>query len=105
MLCDPDFCRFMEKFGDLALSLSGADVKRLFRLWWFTVEFGLIHHDGALKAFGAGIMSSPSETQHAASGAADTEPFDLLTIFRTDYRIDTIELSSQIFGLAFVTSC
>lgn len=91
MLCHPDFCRFMEQFGELALSLPKDDVRRLFRLWWFTVEFGLIHEDGQLKAFGAGIMSSPSELSHAANGNAEVLPFDLLTIFRTDYRIDIVQ--------------
>lgn len=91
MLCDPDFCRFMERFGELALSLPAGDVKRLFRLWWFTVEFGMIREDGRLKAFGAGIMSSPAEAEHAASGKAEVLPFDPTTIFRTDYRIDILQ--------------
>lgn len=91
MLCNAGFCRFMERFGKLALSVEDAHVKRLFRLWWFTVEFGLIREDGGIKAFGAGIMSSPSEAAHAASGKAETLPFDLLTIFRTDYRIDIVQ--------------
>ena len=91
MLTHPDFCRFMERFGDLALSLPKPTIKRLYRLWWFTVEFGMIRENGQLKAFGAGIMSSPSEAQHAASNKAEMLPFDLLTIFRTDYRIDILQ--------------
>ncbi|MEO0943581.1 MAG: phenylalanine 4-monooxygenase [Pseudomonadota bacterium] len=91
MLTHPDFCRFMERFGDLALSLPEPMLKRLFRLWWFTVEFGMIQEDGQMKAFGAGIMSSPSEAAHARDGVADILPFDLLTIFRTDYRIDIVQ--------------
>ncbi|MEO1536585.1 MAG: phenylalanine 4-monooxygenase [Pseudomonadota bacterium] len=91
MLCHPDFCLFMERFGALALSLPEDDVKYLFRFWWFIVEFGMIREDGAAKAFGAGIMSSPSEAQHACSGTAEVLPFDLLTIFRTDYRIDIVQ--------------
>lgn len=91
MLTHPDFCRFMERFGALALGLPKHMLKRLFRLWWFTVEFGMIAEDGQMKAFGAGIMSSPSEAAHARDGGADTQPFDLLTIFRTDYRIDILQ--------------
>ncbi len=91
MLTNPDFCRFMERFGGLALSLPKQDIKRFYRLWWFTVEFGMILEDGQTKAFGAGIMSSPSEAAHAASGAADVLPFDVLTIFRTPYRIDILQ--------------
>ncbi len=91
MLTDDNFCNFMERFGELALSLPKADIKRLYRLWWFTVEFGMIREDARLKAFGAGIMSSPSEAAHAAMGRAEFLPFDLLTIFRTPYRIDILQ--------------
>ena len=91
MLTDPDFCAFMERFGEFALTLPKPEIKRLFRLWWFTVEFGMIREGGELKAFGAGIMSSPAEAEHAASGMAEVLPFDLATIFRTDYRIDILQ--------------
>ena len=91
MLTHPDFCRFMEQFGKLALTLPDTMIKRLFRLWWFTVEFGMITEDGRMKAFGAGIMSSPSEAAHARDAKADIQPFDPLTIFRTDYRIDILQ--------------
>lgn len=91
MLCHPEFCHFMERFGDLALTLPADDVRHLFRLWWFIVEFGLIREDGALKAYGAGIISSPSEAKYAAAGKAEVLPFDLMTIFRTDYRIDILQ--------------
>lgn len=91
MLCHAAFCRFMERFGDLALALPEDDIKHLFRLWWFIVEFGLIQEDGRMKAFGAGIISSPSEAEYAAAGKAEVLPFDLLTIFRTDYRIDILQ--------------
>ena len=55
------------------------------------MEFGLIKEDGQTKAFGAGIMSSPSEAQHAASGEAEVLPFDHTTILRTPYRIDIVQ--------------
>lgn len=91
MLTDDAFCQFMERFGSLALSLPKEDLPYLFRLFWFTVEFGMIHEDGGLKAFGAGIMSSPAEAAHAASGEAEMQPLDLLTLFRTPYRIDIVQ--------------
>ena len=91
MLTDADFCRFLERFGALALSVPKSQIKRLFRLFWFTVEFGLIREHGELRAFGAGIMSSPAEAKHATKPDAKVIPFNLLTMFRTDYRIDILQ--------------
>lgn len=91
MLTNPDFCSFLERFGTLALTLGEAWSEKLFRLFWFTVEFGLIREEGALKAFGAGIISSPGELDWAMSGKAHVLPFDMLTVLRTPYRIDIVQ--------------
>ncbi|MEO0991349.1 MAG: phenylalanine 4-monooxygenase [Pseudomonadota bacterium] len=91
MLTEEPFCQFMERFGHLALSLGEARLERLFRLFWFTVEFGLIREDGALRIFGAGICSSPSEARHALSSKAEVLPFDVLTTLRTPVRIDIVQ--------------
>ena len=91
MLTDPHVCDFFERFGTLALAVDKRHIKRLFRLFWFSVEFGLIREDGQLKAFGAGIMSSPAEAEHAANGHAAILPFDPLTVLRTPYRIDILQ--------------
>ena len=91
MLTNEPFCQFMERFGALALSLPKEHLKHLFRLFWFTVEFGMIRESDALKAFGAGIMSSPSEAEYATSGEAEMVDFDLMTVLRTPYRIDIVQ--------------
>ncbi len=91
MLTNDAFCRFMERFGALSLELGPEVQERLFRLFWFTVEFGLIREGERLKAFGAGIMSSPAEARHAMGPEAVAEPFDLLTVLRTPYRIDIVQ--------------
>lgn len=91
MLTDEAFCQFMERFGRLALSLDEDLLPHLFRLFWFTVEFGLIREDGQKKVFGAGIISSPSELSHVLSGQAEVVPFDLETVLRTNYRIDIVQ--------------
>lgn len=91
MLTNEAFCQFMERFGALALELGEEWSERLFRLFWFTVEFGVIRENGALKAFGAGIISSPSELAHVISGEAEIVPFDLLTVLRTPYRINIVQ--------------
>ena len=91
MLTDPDFCAFLEGFGRIAQSIPRKDGARLFRLFWFTVEFGLMAIPQGLRAFGAGICSSPSETENARSGKVERLAFDPLTVLRTPYRIDIVQ--------------
>lgn len=91
LLTDPDYVAFIEHFGKLAVGLGKAYSWRLFRLFWFTIEFGMMRTADGLRAYGAGIVSSPAEAAHATSGAAEMLPFDLLTVLRTPYRIDILQ--------------
>lgn len=91
MLTNPAFCDFLERFGTLSLTLPADQVERLFRLFWFTVEFGLIREGAERKVFGAGIISSPSELAHVTSATPEVQPFDLMTVLRTPYRIDIVQ--------------
>ena len=91
MLTDPDFAAFIERFGRKAAALGKAYSWRLFRLFWFTVEFGMIRTEGGLRGYGAGIASSPAEAAHATGGKAEMLDFDLMTVFRTPYRIDIVQ--------------
>ncbi|RVT85554.1 phenylalanine 4-monooxygenase [Rhodobacteraceae bacterium CCMM004] len=90
-LTDPAYCDFVERFGKTALALGKGYSWRMFRLFWFTVEFGMMRSEGGLRAFGAGIVSSPSELAHAVSGRAEMLDFDLMEVFRTPYRIDIVQ--------------
>lgn len=90
LLADPVFADYMQAYGAGGLrSLEFGALKRLSRLYWYTVEFGLIRHDGALKLYGAGIVSSHGESIFALD---DPSPhrigFDLARVMRTPYRID-----------------
>lgn len=91
LLTNSAYCDFIEGCGKLALSLGKPYYWPMFRLFWFTIEFGMIRTDDGLRAYGAGIASSPSEAHHAMSGEAEMLDFDLLTIFRTPYRIDIVQ--------------
>lgn len=91
LLTNRPYADFIEGFGRLAASLGKPYSWRLFRLFWFTVEFGMIRTPDGLRGYGAGIASSPSEAAHATSGRAHYADFDLLTIFRTPYRIDILQ--------------
>jgi phenylalanine-4-hydroxylase len=84
-----EYANFMEEFGKLALSVSGKDRSRLFRLFWFTIEFGLLKTTDGIRAYGGGILSSIQETVYSLeSPVAVKKPFDALNVLRTPYRID-----------------
>lgn len=93
LLTQPDFARFLEAYGRLGETAArrGA-LKPLARLYWHMVEFGLIREDGAIRAYGAGILSSSTETLHATEGSAPRRlRFDVRRVLRSDYFIDDLQ--------------
>lgn len=90
MLADPVFADYMVAYGKGGLrSLGFGALHKLARLYWYTVEFGLIEEAGALRIYGAGIVSSYGESVFALDDPSPNRiGFDLLRIMRTDYRID-----------------
>lgn len=89
LLTFPEYANFMEEFGKIALSVSGKDRRRLFRLFWFTIEFGLLKTKDGIRAYGGGMLSSIHETVYSVeSPVAIREEFDALKALRTPYRID-----------------
>lgn len=84
-----EYANFMEEFGKLALSISPKDRRRIFRIFWFTVEFGLLKTPKGIKAYGGGMLSSIHETVYSVeSPLPQRVDFDPLTALRTPYRID-----------------
>lgn len=90
MLADPVFADYMQAYGKGGLrSLSFGALHKLARLYWYTVEFGLVRENGALRIYGAGIVSSYGESIFALDDPSPNRiSFDLERIMRTDYRID-----------------
>ncbi|WP_321491140.1 phenylalanine 4-monooxygenase [uncultured Hyphomonas sp.] len=93
LLADPVFADFMEAYGkggQRAMRLG--QLHNLARLYWYTVEFGLIREDDGLRIYGAGILSSPQETVFALE---DDSPnrigFDVQRLMRTKYIIDDFQ--------------
>lgn len=99
------FADFLQTYGKAAMLCDDeTHVKRLGRLFWFTVEFGLIREDGKIKVYGSGLVSSHAESEYALKGewevkgreAADCtardvpvyRPFDLDRVCETDFEID-----------------
>jgi len=93
MLTNPYFAAFTHNYGKLGLNANEDDRVFLARLYWFTVEFGLIQKPGKpLRIYGGGILSSIGETEYAFHSAkALRKPFDLLDVLRTPYRIDIMQ--------------
>jgi phenylalanine-4-hydroxylase len=93
LLFDPVFADHMQEYGKGALKAHRLGACELLsRLYWYTIEFGLIRQHGALRAYGAGILSSPGELQHAVqSGDPQRVPLDVERVMRTRYRIDSFQ--------------
>lgn len=88
LLTCQQYANFLEAYGKLALAQSKQVRRYLFRLFWFTIEFGLIETDDGLRIYGGGILSSHDETQSALTGDVIHRPFRVMDALRTPYRID-----------------
>ncbi|HTV80086.1 MAG TPA: phenylalanine 4-monooxygenase [Steroidobacteraceae bacterium] len=93
LLADPVYASYMQAYGEAGSRLhAGSALTELARLYWYTVEFGLIRDGDRLRIFGAGIVSSNGESEYALDSP---EPlrigFDLKRTMLTDYRIDSFQ--------------
>lgn len=93
LLFDPVFADYMQAYGRGGLKASRLhSCEYLARLYWYTVEFGLIATPVGLRAYGAGILSSAGELRHSVTSPDPQRlGFDLLRIMRTRYRIDNYQ--------------
>lgn len=93
VLMNPVFADYLQAYGRgglKALRLGALDY--LARLYWYTVEFGLIREGGDLRIYGSGIVSSKTETIYSLeSDTPNRLAFDLKRIMQTDYRIDDVQ--------------
>ncbi len=95
MLMNPVMADFMQAYGEGGKRAERLGVlDRLARLYWYTVEFGLVEEAGAVRVYGAGILSSFSETTFALESPSPNRiGFDLRRVMRTLYRIDEFQES------------
>jgi phenylalanine-4-hydroxylase len=93
MLADPVFADYMVAYGQGGLrSLGFGALDHLARLYWYTVEFGLIQQPDGLRIYGAGIVSSYAESIFALDDPSPNRiAFDLLRVMRSHYRIDDFQ--------------
>lgn len=80
-----DFADFSQFIGQGAVAATDERLMQLGRLYWFTVEFGLVEEGSGIKAFGAGLLSSYSELEHAFGEQVERRQFDLNEVIETAY--------------------
>ena len=93
MLADPVFADYLEAYGRGGQRAMQHDaLKYLGRLYWYTVEFGLIQEPEGLRIYGSGIVSSYAESRFALDDPSPNRiGFDIARVMRTEYRIDDFQ--------------
>ncbi len=93
LLFNPVFADHMQAYGAGGLKAHGLNAcEQLSRLYWYTIEFGLIQQTDGLRAYGAGILSSSGELQHAVhSPEPQRLPLEPVRTMRTRYKIDSYQ--------------
>ena len=95
LLLNPVFANYMQAYGAGGVKAHGLGAEALVhltRLYWYTVEFGLIRENDDLRIYGSGIVSSKGESIHCLESPAPNRiGFDMRRIMRTRYRIDTYQ--------------
>lgn len=107
LLTDPAFAGFSRAIGEAGTRAAKEDYAWLIRLYWFTIEFGLLREAGGLKALGSGLASSVTELPWSLSAGPEHRPFEVIDILRTPYRIDihqpvyfVLDATSDLFAAA-----
>lgn len=108
LLFNPVFADYVQRYGQGGLKAHGLGAcEMLSRLYWYTIEFGLIRERCGLRAYGAGILSSSGELPYAVQSPEPQRlPLQLERTMRTRYKIDTyqqtyfvIDSFEQLFDL------
>lgn len=85
MFTNANFADYSQFIGHGARVANDKQLEELGRLYWFTVEFGMVEHEGDIKAYGAGLLSSFGELEHAFSDQVERRPFNLEQVINTTY--------------------
>jgi len=91
MFTNQNFTDYSQFIGHGARIANDKQLEELGRLYWFTVEFGLVEDEGDIKAYGAGLLSSYGELEHAFGDEVERRPFDLEQVINTDYNYSDMQ--------------
>jgi phenylalanine-4-hydroxylase len=94
----PVFAGFLQHYGSVCAQIEHKLVlERLGRLFWYTVEFGIMRRGGKIKVYGSGVISSHGECTNVIQGGCTVRPFDLETVLETPVKVD--ELQKVLFAI------
>ena len=93
LLINKNYSDFFHKIGQIGLSVINDEerLKKLQRLYWFTIEFGLLKSGSKHKIYGAGIISSKGESENAMAKSSTKEDYNVKKIMNHDFRTDVIQ--------------
>ncbi len=93
LLLNHNYVNFFKGISEIALKHIDnlKAIELLGKVYWFTIEFGLINEDNCVKIYGAGIISSKGETENCMLSTAKKIAFDIQTIFDTNFRTDIFQ--------------
>ena len=89
---DPTFAEMLQQFGLLGTrAMSESAMVAVQRLFWFTVEFGLVGTTDHPRLYGSGLVSSMAEERHALGGGCRLQPFDLDRVLQQSFAVDAVQ--------------
>lgn len=93
MLIDKNYSDFVNKLGKISINYldNPEAMDKIQRLYWFTIEFGVIRERRSIVSYGAGIISSSKETNKVSNKIGNFIPYDLDTILNKDFYIDDVQ--------------
>jgi len=100
MHAHPVFANFLEHYGKVCAGLKSADaLERMGRLFWYTVEFGVIREQGKIKVYGSGLISSHGECTHVVERGSGVEirEFDLDKVL--EEKVDTGNMQKVLYAI------
>ena len=100
MHAHPVFADFLERYGRICAAIPSEDkdkLERMGRLFWFTVEFGLIRQDGEIRVYGSGLISSHGECTRVLAGGCEVKNFDLDAVLNQEFQ--TSEMQPVLYAV------
>jgi phenylalanine-4-hydroxylase len=102
MHAHPVFGDFLQSYGKICARLTDPEqLERMGRLFWFTVEFGLIRQNGEIKVYGSGLISSHGECTRVLAGGCEVRDFDLDAVLNQEF--DTGEMQPVLYAVESFT--